>query len=166
MKIFTGLILFLGSTACFGQPISATIQAPSNPIQDSYFETIQDMPSPSWDEFSKVMETAISCQDLSGRKPPLCEKATDLMFTMLWQGLHRVMAANVLARDKGFVNICDSYAEHLVVGREYGPQASYALTLVSTHMKAATPMYVGPLGQTPFYRVLYNAMVDEKPCKK
>lgn len=161
MKTLTAILLAMTALPGFGQ-----IHAPLKPIPDEYFEQIRDTPNPSWGEFDQVLRTSVSCNAVKGRKPPLCEKADEAMFSMLWQALHRVVAANVLAKNKGFGNVCDAYAESLVLERQYGPQASYALLLVSNHMGAAKSMYAAPVEKTPLYRVLYNAMADEKPCQK
>ena len=164
MKSLLALFLTMATAASIAQP-ARSIQEPSNPIPSSYFEAAKDMSSPSWGELNRLVETSAACSKMA-RKAPLCDKADDEMFPMLWQALHRVVQANIVSKNKGFTNVCDAYAEKLITDKQYGPQASYVLLLVDAHMKAAKPMYGSAVDQVPLYRIVYNAMADESPCAK
>jgi hypothetical protein len=93
-----------------------------------------------------LVATIEACSNMA-RKLPLCDKADDELFPMLWQSLYRVMVANVFAKNKGFSNICDTYVENLIIEKQYGPQASYVLLFIDAHMKAAKPMYGSTVDQ-------------------
>lgn len=164
MKRLLALFLTMATATGFAQS-GRSIHEPPHPIPDSYFETIKEFPFSSWGTLNRLIETNDACSKMAA-KPPLCNKASDELFDVLWQSLHQVMTGNVLAKDKGFTNVCDDYAKNLVIERKYGPQAAHALLLMDNHMKAAKPMYGSTIDQVPLYRVLYNAMVDIKPCSK
>jgi hypothetical protein len=88
------------------------------------------------------------------------------MAVMLAKTLDQVMQGSKAARNKGFTTVCDAYGETLIADAELGPKASYALLSMDAHMKAAKPMYGSAVDGIPLYRILYNAMADEKPCQK
>lgn len=118
-----------------------------------------------WKDYEPLQKDSIACIKDNRSTTPVCERVKDRAANILWDALTHAVLINAASRDKG-PYFCDKFANDLIKEQKFGEGAAYAVLLIDERLKYGSSLYGPKLPSTYLAKLVFDALVDNNPCKK
>ncbi len=118
-----------------------------------------------WSDFDPLKKNMSACISDGKMNSPICQKVQDTMAVQLSDALLHAVMTNATARGAE-PRFCDTYALELVKKQRQGDQAAYAILLIDGQIKYGSALYGKDLPGTYLAKLVFDALVNQSPCKQ
>lgn len=131
---------------------------------DAFSKSIAGISSVKYSEYEPFRRDYLNCATQDQLERPICVEVSDKVAELLNQAFsHSVLIAEFSAEKKPF---CSDEPGNLVINREYGQIASYAMLAIEGRLKYGSSLYGAELPNTYLSKIIFDSLVAEFPCKK
>lgn len=116
-----------------------------------------------WQDYEPIQKDALLCFK-DNKKSAVCDKVQENLVRALWDSLRHATLVNSVSQNSA--KFCDKTATESVKSGNVNQGASYAMLLVEEQLKYGTSLYGSSLKNTYLSKIVYDALLQQSPCKK
>jgi hypothetical protein len=143
---------------------SATAQQNKQLPNDRFAQQIGDLEPIQWKDFELIQKNVYTCMDDKKLEVPVCKNVRERMSYALYDALSQAHVINALVKPNE-PRFCDEYGRKLILDRNLGQAAAYALLIVDERLKYGSSLYRAELSNTYLGKIVHDSLLESQPCK-